>query len=120
LYLGLDVNIEDQGTTIDMMLYVKQVLEGENVDEVDSPGTKNMFIVAIDSKVLDEDVRKIFHSKTAKLLYLAKRARPDILTAVTFLCTRVQSATEQEAAERTWVPTTYTESYVVVTSYEKE
>ncbi len=26
---------------------------------------------------------------TAKLLYLVKRARPDILTVISFLCTRV-------------------------------
>jgi hypothetical protein len=75
---------------------VKQELEGEKVEEYDSSGTKDMFIVASESKALSEDVRKSFHSKTAKLLYLAKRARPDILTAVTFLCTRVQSATEQD------------------------
>ncbi len=30
-YLGMDVNIEDQGMTIDMIFYVKQVLEGETV-----------------------------------------------------------------------------------------
>jgi hypothetical protein len=42
---------------------------------------------------LGEAERKWFHSTTAKLLYLAKRARPDILTAVIFLCTRVQGAT---------------------------
>ena len=32
----------------------------------------------------------------AKLLYLTKRARPDILTAVGFLCTRVTRATMQD------------------------
>ncbi len=31
-----------------------------------------------------------------KLLYLAKRARPDILTVSIFLCTRVQNATEED------------------------
>jgi hypothetical protein len=35
--------------------------------------------------------------KTVKLLYLAKWARLDILTAVSFLCTRVQLATEEDA-----------------------
>jgi len=54
-----------------------------------------MFIVK-SLKALSEDERKWFHSKTAKLLYLAKRARPDILTAVIFLCTRVQEATEED------------------------
>jgi len=86
-YLGMDVNIVDQGTMIDMRFYVKQVLEGETVEEFDSPRLKNMFIIASDSKILEEDVRKSFHSKTAKLLYLAKRA---------FLFTRVQNATEQD------------------------
>ncbi len=32
----------------------------------------------------------------AKLLYLLKRARPDILTAVSFLCTRVTKATVED------------------------
>jgi hypothetical protein len=32
----------------------------------------------------------------AKLLYLSKRARPDILTVVTYLCTRVQNATIED------------------------
>lgn len=45
---------------------------------------------------MSEKSRKLFHTTTAKLLYLAKRARPDILTAVTFLCTRVQRATVED------------------------
>jgi hypothetical protein len=32
----------------------------------------------------------LFHTMVAKLLFLAKRAQPDILTAVSFLCTRVK------------------------------
>jgi len=87
LYLGMDVVVKDVGTTIDMRFYVDQVLEGEEGEIFESPGTKNMFIVESNSKVLPEEVRKGFHLKTAKLLYLAKRARSDILTAVTFLCT---------------------------------
>jgi hypothetical protein len=37
-----------------------------------------------------------FHSRVAKLLYLAKRVRPDILTAVIFLSTRVKCATTDD------------------------
>jgi hypothetical protein len=36
---------------------------------------------------------------TVKLLYLAKRARPDILTVVMFLCMRVQNATVQDRSK---------------------
>jgi len=121
-YLGMEVNIEDGGTMIDMTFYVKQVLEGEKVEEFDSPGMKDMFIVALESKVLDDDVRKIFHSKSAKLLYLVKGAHPDILTAVTFLCTSVQSATEQDKdkLQRVLGYLTYTESYVAATCYGRK
>jgi hypothetical protein len=68
----MDVSIETSGTTIDMRFYVDQVLEGEEVEVFASPGTKNMFIVESNLKVLLEEVRKSFHLKTAKLLYLAK------------------------------------------------
>jgi hypothetical protein len=47
-----------------------------------------MFIVNSGSEALPEVKRKLFHSKTAKSLYLAKRACPDILTTVIFLCMR--------------------------------
>jgi hypothetical protein len=37
-----------------------------------------------------------FHSRVAKLLYLAKRTRPDILLSINFLCTRVLQPTVQD------------------------
>jgi hypothetical protein len=40
-------------------------------------------------KISDEDSEK-YHHLTAKLLYLSKRARPDLQTTVAFLCKRVQ------------------------------
>jgi len=67
-YLGMDVAIKNSGTTIDMRFYVDQLLEGEEVEVFDSPGTKNMLIVESNSKALQEEVRKSFHSKTVKLL----------------------------------------------------
>lgn len=95
-YLGMDVYIKNHGMMIDMQFYVQQLLEGERLEEFDSPGMKDLFIVMSESKVLQEDVRKSFHSKTEKMLYLAKCAHPDILMAVTFLCTRVQGVTTED------------------------
>jgi len=46
--------------------------------------------------MLAEPERKEFHTTVAKLLYLTKRARPEIATATGFLCTRVTKATEQD------------------------
>jgi len=39
---------------------------------------------------MQEEQRKLFHHLVAKLLYLSKRMRQDIKTAVAFLCTRVR------------------------------
>jgi hypothetical protein len=40
---------------------------------------------------LSLDVADLLHTLVAKLLYLAKHGRPDIVLAVLFLCTRVKS-----------------------------
>ena len=44
-----------------------------------------------DAKTLDREEAELFHSLVAKILFLCKRARPDVQTAVAFLCTRVKS-----------------------------
>ena len=36
-----------------------------------------------------------YNSITAKMLWIMKRSRPDLETAVSFLCTRVQCPTEE-------------------------
>ena len=41
-----------------------------------------------DAEQLDERHRVMFHSITALLLYVSKRATPDISTTIAFLCTR--------------------------------
>jgi hypothetical protein len=41
-------------------------------------------------KYLDDATSELFHHLTAKLLFLCKRARPDIQTAMAFLSTRVK------------------------------
>jgi hypothetical protein len=60
------------------------------------PSNKSIFQVDENAVVLPEEDRKIFHSLVAKLLYLSKCARPDILTEVSFLCTRVMRATVED------------------------
>jgi hypothetical protein len=46
--------------------------------------------------MLDDEGKKKIHTIMVKLLYLAKRARPDILTAVSFLCTRVTKSMKSD------------------------
>ena len=54
-----------------------------------TPADENLFNV-IESPLLSVSEAKRFYSFVAKLLYLSKRTRPDILTLVAFLTTRVQ------------------------------
>ncbi len=42
-------------------------------------------------ELLDQGTKDMFHTNVAKLLFLPKQARPDIQTAVGFLCTCVKS-----------------------------
>jgi hypothetical protein len=95
-YLGMQINIKDEGTTVDMSFYIKKLLEETTAKGQASPGNHSSFIVDDELQLLKECERKYFHSTTAKLLYLAKRARPDILTLVIFLCRRVQYASKQD------------------------
>jgi hypothetical protein len=56
-----------------------------------SPAANHLFDVNEDGEKLDEETVQLFHHFVAKLLLLCKRARPDIQTAVAFLCTRVKT-----------------------------
>ena len=51
----------------------------------------HLFKVDDSAQKLDEDRAQLFHHLVAKLLYLSRRSRQDIQTAVAFLCTRVHS-----------------------------
>jgi hypothetical protein len=98
-YLGMQIEMKETGTVIDMTFYVKELLEGVDVLVRASLGTKFTFTIAENTMALAEVDRKVFHTKVAKLLFLSKRARPDILTVVSFLCTRVQTATAEDQAK---------------------
>jgi hypothetical protein len=99
-YLGMKIEISDEGTKIEMSFYVKQIIEDAEeklvLTKYESPGTKETFVANESAGVLSEKNRVYFHSTVAKLLYLAKRARPDILTVVMYLCTREQHATMED------------------------
>jgi hypothetical protein len=96
-YLGMTL-IFNPGKSVKVAMdgYVQDVLKLYDVKrKVATPATEDLFKVT-DSPKLPPDKREEFHSRVAKLLYLAKRVRPDLLTMVIFLATRVQCATEED------------------------
>jgi hypothetical protein len=78
----MQVSVGEHSATINMSSCVQNIIKDITVKEEKSPGTKSSFRVDTKSPKLTEAERKDFHSVTAKLRYLAKRARPDILTMV--------------------------------------
>jgi hypothetical protein len=82
---------------VTMQDYINDCLRHYEVTEtVTTPATNNLFKNSAFSSPLSAEKAKIFHSRVAKLAYLARRVRPDILTAIAFLSTRVQSATDED------------------------
>ena len=96
-YLGMTFDFTCEGEVkITMEGYTESILSFYEVQgTVNTPALPNLFEI-IDSPPLDGGEKAKFHSIVAKLLYLAKRTRPDILTTIAFLATRVKSPTEND------------------------
>jgi hypothetical protein len=96
-YLGMLLTVRGGVVEIDMRYYLGKILsEHDNLPVVACPGAKNSFMVDEESPALDDAQKKAFHTSVAKLLYLFKRARSDVILVVGFLCTRVKGPTEED------------------------
>jgi hypothetical protein len=96
-FLGMNITFNEDGSLeIEMRKYLEEAIElfGEDVStRVSSPATKKLFVLT-PAEGLGDERAEIFHSVVAKLLWVMKRARPDIETAISFLCTRVSRSDE--------------------------
>ena len=97
-YLGMVFDFKTKGVVnIGMEGYVEDVIRTYGVTRhASTPAGADLFDVSPVSPKLNAADAEKFHSRVAKLLYLAKRARPDILLAISFLATRVQDSNEQD------------------------
>ena len=99
-YLGMIANFNRPGVVIiGNPGFMTDIMKeyGEVTTSI-TPADENLFNIR-ESPPLSAGDAKRFHSFVAKLLYLSKRTRPDILTLVAFLTTRVQSPTEDDRAK---------------------
>ena len=91
-YLGMNITFRDKKVEIEMKSQIREAIEwfGElgNI-KPPTPAAKHLFMTNENAKSLTSTDGDKFHSVVAKLLYIAKRARPDIEPTVAFLCTRV-------------------------------
>lgn len=99
-YLGMSVNVnkESKVVYVEMQKYVEDLLNDfQHVNGCSkTPALSDLFTVDHDSALLNSADAKSFHSTIARILYLAKRIRPDLLTSISFLATRVKAPTEED------------------------
>ena len=84
---------------MNMIKYIKDTIEG--FIELISGGAatlaaSHLFEVNEDDVNLVEHLAQVFHTTTAKLLFLCKRARPDIQVSIAFLTTRAKQPDEDD------------------------
>lgn len=94
-YLGMLLdNSHKKYISITMPQFIDDIISDMQIGKDDvsnTPASTKLFNILDNDELLSDDERERFHTNVAKLLYLGKRARPDILLAATFLCTRVRS-----------------------------
>jgi hypothetical protein len=77
--------------------YIRRTVQGfVSNRKVDYPANDDLFKIDELSPKLNKEKKGLFHSHTARLLFLSKRTRMDIQTPVSHLTTRVQCPNENE------------------------
>ena len=98
--MTMDFGQQDGSVCISMSGYTNEILQLYSVTSTaTSPATPKLFVIDTDSPCLPEPKRQLFHSAVAKLLYLAKRTRPELLPLISFLASRVTAATEDDMSK---------------------
>ena len=91
-YVGMDFEYRGDGTvTVSMISYIDDAIAeytGKMKDNAVTPAGLHLFEVNETTETLDEERAKLFHRIVAMLLFVAKRARPDIQVAIAFMSTR--------------------------------
>ena len=99
-FVGMNIKFtEDRKVEINMNDYVSECIDtfGEKLNGgAATPATTKLFETSDEAEDLDEEKKDIFHHIVAKLLFVAKRGRPDIDLAISYLCGRVDRSTTED------------------------
>ena len=84
---------------VDMTDYVEKMIEEfeyELPKSAKTPAAEHLFKVNDKCEKLNEKMASDFHTFTAKGLFVCKRGRPDVQTAIAFLTTRVKEPDQDD------------------------
>lgn len=91
-FLGMEMELRDGMIIISMKKHIDKAIEefkGEVNRTATTPAKGYLFEVRENAEKLDSEMADNFHSVVASLLFISRRCRLDIQTAVAFLTTRV-------------------------------
>jgi len=98
-FLGMRISSTPSSIYVDMSHFECETCMSWGVTTALSvPAVHDLFVDDTSSPDLSTAQAKAYHSAAAKLLYVAKRTRPDILTAVNVCCGHVLKPREQDWA----------------------
>jgi Reverse transcriptase (RNA-dependent DNA polymerase) len=99
-FLGMKfVFNNDTTVSVSMKSYLEESISESYIKvnkQSSSPAGKGLFDIDEKASPLETKKAENFHSVVAKLLYVSICARPDLLLAVSFLCTHVLKSTTQD------------------------
>jgi hypothetical protein len=97
-FLGMTFDFSATGeVSVTQAGFVNDLLSSSGVDgTARSPAAENLFQTRDDGPEISEAMKDWFHSFSAKLLYLGKRSKPEILVAAAYLATRVTKANQDD------------------------
>lgn len=98
LYRGLQIEQSDEmnEVKIHQRQFIDKLLQEypEIQKTKPTPANVDLFVVSAKEKLLDDQEKRAFIRLSAKLNWLATQTRPDVKTAVSFLCSRVAQPTD--------------------------
>ena len=100
-YLGMTFDFSEPGKVkVDMIDYMCAMVDDfstkfKPTDTAPNPAAEDLFALGNGPK-LEKEQAEEFHTFVAKGLFACKRARPDIHTAITALCTHVKSPNQDD------------------------
>jgi hypothetical protein len=92
-YLGMRITKTPEGLKVDMHKMIEDILKDNNIKSTRKSPAENNLFKNIDATPLSKENKSKFHTNVAKLLYLARKVRPDISLATSYLCGRVTNPT---------------------------
>ena len=102
-YLAMTLDYTTRGVVkISMKDYIESIVKDFpyqqelGAGKAKTPAAEHLFKVDPNGKKLSKEKAEVFHTTVTEALFVCKRSRADIQTAVAFLCTRVKDPDEDD------------------------